>query len=80
MTSALLFTCSFVFLLVRFFGWRSELFGAWGFGSFRYTAVVLIFTIATYYEYYLRNCWNNDLLCKTLPILLYANNQKPRTP
>jgi hypothetical protein len=45
---------------------------AWGFGSVLYTTVATLFTIAVYYEYYQRNAWNNDLLCKTLPVLLYA--------
>lgn len=45
---------------------------SWGFGSVRLTGLLMVLTFAAYYEYYRRNCWNNDLLVKTLPVLLLA--------
>jgi hypothetical protein len=76
MTLGMLFLCSVIFLIFRFFGWKHPILGTWGFGSFRYTIASGLLTLATYYEYYQRNCWNNDLLCKTIPVLVYAANRK----
>jgi hypothetical protein len=77
MTFALLLTCSVILLVLRFTSVADvHALGAWGFGSIRYTAALAVLTMATYYEYYKRNCWNNDLLCKTLPVLLYACQNK----
>lgn len=72
MTFCFLFLFSFVFFVIRSLGWTHEIFGNWGFGSLSYTIVTALLTVATYYEYYQRNAWNNDLLSKTLPVLLYA--------
>lgn len=45
---------------------------AWTFGSIELTIVLAILAVAAYYEYYRRNCWNNDLLMKALPVLTRA--------
>jgi hypothetical protein len=77
MTLALLLTCSVIVLALRFTNVANvHALGTWGFGSIRYTTALTVLTMATYYEYYKRNCWNNDLLCKTLPVLLYACQNK----
>jgi hypothetical protein len=44
----------------------------WVYGSLEFTIVFGVLTFVTYYEYYQRNCWNNDLLSKTIPILKMA--------
>jgi len=46
--------------------------GNWGFGTTEYSVLLGVLTIVTYYEYYRRNCWNNDLLVKVLPVLIKA--------
>lgn len=51
-------------------------FGGFGFGSVKYTLVAGILTLLTYVEYYKRNCWNNDLLRRTLPVIVYAASSK----
>lgn len=45
---------------------------SWSFGSVEFTLVVAILVFITYREYYQRNCWNNDLLTKTTPVLKQA--------
>ncbi len=46
--------------------------GGWTFGSLEYSAIVCLMTVVTYAEYYQRNCWNNDLLERVIPVLAKA--------
>ena len=48
--------------------------GQWTFGSIGYSLISLTLMVFTYYEYYRRNCWNNDLLEKVLPVLYRAED------
>lgn len=50
--------------------------GSWTFGTWEYTVSALVLTCITYYEYYRRNCWNNDLLRKVLSVLYKAEKLK----
>lgn len=72
-TFLVLFLASLVILIVRLFGARSNMCGEYGFGSAVYTLAALVFTLLTYQEFYLRKCWNNDLLVKVLPVLVAAS-------
>jgi len=45
-------------------------FGSWSFGTTELSVLIGIMTLLTFYEYYKRNCWNNDLLIKAMPILI----------
>lgn len=62
-------------LLAQHLGSWDEEFGAFGFGSVIYMTVAPVLCVFSYYEYYRRNCWNNDLLCKTLPVLRLAQSR-----
>lgn len=46
------------------------------FGTPLFTIINGFLMILTYYEYYQRNCWNNDLLRKVVPVLLLAGELK----
>lgn len=48
----------------------------WTFGTWEYSIPVLLMACITYYEYYRRNCWNNDLLRKVLTVLYKAEQLK----
>lgn len=50
--------------------------GSWTFGTWEYSITAFFLTIVTYYEYYRRNCWNNDLLRKVLTVLYKAEQWK----
>jgi len=68
-TFLLLFFISFVFVIFNLFKDFGMLCGKYGFSSFYFLIISFLLTIATFYEYYRRNSWNNDLLIKVLPIL-----------
>lgn len=44
-------------------------------GSIEFTLATIIMSLFTYYEYYRRNSWNNDLLTKVTPILILAKEK-----
>lgn len=46
--------------------------GNWTFGTLELGLALGTLTFMTYLEYYQRNCWNNDLLIKVLPVLMRA--------
>ncbi|MCD4744689.1 MAG: hypothetical protein K8R58_00140 [Bacteroidales bacterium] len=69
-TYLILFFTSFIILIIQLFTEKSIVFGTFGFGSIIYTLISLILMLLTYYEFYKRNCWNNDLLVKILPVIL----------
>lgn len=52
------YTC---FLLHNYCGFLLLNFGDWKFGSSQFTLILMAMIVLTYYDYYLRNCWNNDL-------------------
>lgn len=57
--------------------WRYDFYTC-GIGSWSYTFLMLFFVVLTYYEYYLRNCWNHDLLTKVLPVLCYVDEHSKK--
>ncbi len=76
-TIGILFIISLVFSVVKnflsnYYVVDSAMLGEYGFGSISYTFISFILMISTCYEFYLRKCWNNDLLHKVFPILICA--------
>lgn len=71
-TLALLFATSVVVGLLSVCGLGPGASGPWTFGSLRLAAAYGALAALTYIEYYRRNCWNNDLLRKVLPVLKEA--------
>jgi len=53
--------------------------GKWGFGGWCFTLGSSLLVLATYVEYYRRNCWNYDLLMKVIPVLLNFDNSGDST-
>jgi hypothetical protein len=51
---------------------HAEPLGKWAFGTRQFNLTVGILVVLTYFEYYKRNSWNNDLLVKVIPILFKA--------
>ena len=47
-------------------------FGPTGFGSAPFTSICVLSSLLLHFEYYKRNCWNNDLLRRVLPVLRLA--------
>lgn len=74
-TFFLLFIISIIFYVTSICGAQHTFIGHYGFGSYTFTIIVFILTISTFYEYYKRKCWNNDLLIKVLPILINSKDK-----
>lgn len=72
-TFLLLFLTSLAFEILGLFGIKTSYAGDYGFGTIGYTLFSLLLAVLTYYEFYQRNSWNNDLLIKILPIVLLAS-------
>jgi hypothetical protein len=45
------------------------------FGCTNINISLFLMVLLTYFEYYQRNCWNNDLIKKVLPILKFAKEK-----
>ncbi len=69
----ILFIISLVYQIIFLFTSRYMIVGDIGFGTWYYTLISFSFVLITYYEFYRRKCWNNDLLVKVLPILISAS-------
>jgi len=76
LTFLILFITSIIFHYYRPSGLEQLVPNEWIFSSWSYTISVGILCMTTYYEYYQRNSWNNDLLKKILPILILAEEMK----
>lgn len=63
----LLFTSVTIHIVRRWL--PANVVGVWQFGTVWFDVTLLVLMIATYYEYYRRNCWNNDLIRKVLAVL-----------
>ncbi|MCB2084901.1 MAG: hypothetical protein H6920_05825 [Sphingomonadaceae bacterium] len=50
------------------------------FGSWQYFVVVSLFYVIWSIDYYRRNCWNNDLLITTMPVIISAVRHSPPAP
>jgi hypothetical protein len=75
-TFLVLFFFSLVLLLLNVCGLDVISTKSWSFSSVKYTIISFIMCVLTFYEYYRRNSWNNDLLSKVLPVLLLAQKDK----
>jgi len=73
-TTCLLFMISLLCPLLRRAGVWFPFRGSWTFGSWEFTVMVAIGVLFTYVEYYKRNCWNQDLIRKVLPVLKRAES------
>lgn len=71
-TFCALMLLSIMFKVLIFFGVALPFQGDWTFGTKEFTIISTTLTFFTYYEYYKRNCWNNDLLRKVIPVLYKA--------
>lgn len=70
-TFFVLFVISFsCYILSACFSVAGLFYGEWRFGSVQLTLLFFVFVVLTYYEYYKRNCWNNDLLLKVASVLV----------
>jgi hypothetical protein len=69
LTFCLLTITSVTVAILNSFGVSSRVPGSWVFGSAEYTCISFVCAILTYGEYYRRNCWNNDLLERVVPVL-----------
>lgn len=54
--------------------------GRWGFGGWVFTLATTILAMATFTEYYKRNCWNFDMLVKVMPVLLPPTGESKSNP
>jgi len=73
LTFGILSIISFVVIVLELLSVHLSATGRYGFGSLLYTFSSILLTVLTYYEFYLRKCWNNDLLAKVIPILKAAS-------
>jgi hypothetical protein len=64
-----------VWLLLMGVGLATERHGGFGFGSYEFLVALVPLTLASYIEYYRRNCWNTDLLKKVYPVLVEASRR-----
>jgi hypothetical protein len=69
-TFLILFLISFLsFIFSSYLGSKEYFYGDWKFGSYQYTLALFTLTLLTYFDYYKRNCWNNDLILKVINTL-----------
>lgn len=73
-TFAILFLFSVTVRILMLFSVKVPWGGSWSFGTAEFSILAGGMVVVTYYEYYRRNCWNNDLLIKVLPVLLKAED------
>lgn len=71
-TFCMLFISSISIMLYNIIFKSTNFNGNWVFGSIEYTLISFVMLVFTYYEYYRRNSWNNDLLIKAMPVLKIA--------
>lgn len=72
-TFAILLVTSCLFAIVHAISGSYEtVCSTWRFGGWKFTSFAFALVVMTYYEYYRRNCWNNDLLRKVLTVLREA--------
>lgn len=69
-TYFVLFLLSLIVIVIRYAPIHVDVFNDVSFGTILYTVTCFLLCIFTYIEYYRRNCWNYDLLTKSLPILI----------
>ena len=72
-TFLILFLFSLTYQVMFLFTSKYDIVGTIGFGTWYYTLISFFLVLITYYEFYRRKCWNNDLLIKVLPILISAS-------
>jgi hypothetical protein len=75
-TYFILFFFSVVSMLLNNLNIFNIQFAQYGFNSTPYLLATFVLVLFTSYEYYQRNCWNNDLLCKVIPVLIAAGFYK----